>query len=161
MRDFRDPVLLTALTEDAAAIAGVTTALVGISLSLVTGNNVYDASSSIVIGIIMMLSGLYLSKRSKDLLIGEGISAGDQKKIEEILKSNKSVNKILDIKAIYEGPEKILLAMDLNFNDGLSTSDIERAIDEIEVSIKSLIPFVDRIYVEAEERNVDLRFKGS
>ena len=161
MRDFRDPVLLTALTEDAAAIAGVTTALVGISLSLVTGNNVYDASSSIVIGIIMMLSGLYLSKRSKDLLIGEGISARDQKKIEEILKSNKSVNKILDIKAIYEGPEKILLAMDLNFNDGLSTSDIERAIDEIEISIKSLIPFVDRIYVEAEERNVDLKSKGS
>ncbi|MGC8618219.1 MAG: cation diffusion facilitator family transporter [Thermoplasmata archaeon] len=161
MKDFRDPVLLTALVEDAAAIAGVTTALVGISLSLLTRNNVYDASSSIVIGIIMMISGLYLSKRSKDLLIGQGISAGDQKKIEDILKSNKSVNKVLDVKAIYEGPEKILLAMDLNFKDGLSTDQIEGAIDEIESSIKSSIPFVDRIYVEAEERKLDIKFKES
>ncbi|MEM0133707.1 MAG: cation diffusion facilitator family transporter [Thermoplasmatales archaeon] len=157
MKDFRDPVLLTALTEDTAAIAGVATAVTGITLSLITKNNVYDASSSIIIGIIMMISGLYLSKRSKDFLIGEGISVSDQKKIEAILKSNKSVNSILDIKAIYQGPEKILLAMDLNFKDGLSTDEIEKAIDEIEMSIKSLIPFVERIYVEAEERNVDFK----
>ncbi|MCL4447007.1 MAG: cation diffusion facilitator family transporter [Thermoplasmatales archaeon] len=157
MKDFKDPVLLTALVEDTAALAGVGTAFVGITLSLITKNNVFDAASSIVIGIIMMVSGLYLSKKSKDLLIGEGISARDQKKIEEILKSNSSVNKILDIKAIYQGPEKILLAMDLNFKDGLSTGEIERAIDEIELSIKSSIPFVDRIYVEAEEKIPDLK----
>lgn len=155
MKDFRDPVLLTALVEDTAALAGVTTAFLGIFLSLYTGNNVYDASASIVIGIIMMVSGLYLSKKSKDLLIGEGISARDQKRIEEILKSNSSVNKILDIKAIYQGPERVLLAMDLNFKDGLSTGQIERAIDEIEMSIKSSIPSVERIYVEAEERLLD------
>ncbi len=155
MKDFRDPVLLTALIEDTAALAGVLTAFTGITLSLITGNNVYDAASSIVIGIIMMISGIYLSGESKDLLIGEGISARDQKKIEEILKSNHSVNKILDIRAIYQGPEKVLLAMDLNFNDGLSTGQIERAIDEIEQSIKLSIPIVDRIYVEAEEITTD------
>ncbi|MCL5874746.1 MAG: cation diffusion facilitator family transporter [Candidatus Thermoplasmatota archaeon] len=155
MKDFRDPVLLTALIEDTAALAGVVTAFLGISLSLITRNNVYDASSSIVIGIIMMTSGVYLSKKSKDLLIGEGISATDQKKIEAILNSNRSVNKILDIKAIYQGPEKVLLAMDLNFKDGMSTGEIERAIDEIEQSIKSSVPFVERIYVEAEERSSD------
>jgi cation diffusion facilitator family transporter len=157
MKDFRDPVLLTALIEDTAALAGVITALLGISLSLITRNNVYDASASIVIGIIMMASGIYLSKKSKDLLIGEGISVTDQKKIEAILSKNKSVNKILDIKAIYQGPEKVLLAMDLNFQDGLSTGEIERAIDEIEHSIKSSIPSVERIYVEAEERPTDFK----
>jgi cation diffusion facilitator family transporter len=155
MKDFRDPVLLTALIEDTAALAGVLTAFTGITLSLITGNNVYDASSSIVIGIIMMISGIYLSGKSKDLLIGEGISARDHKKIEEILKSNHSVNKILDIRAIYQGPEKVLLAMDLNFNDGLSTGQIERAIDDIEQSIKLSIPIVERIYVEAEEITTD------
>lgn len=153
--DFKDPVLLTALIEDTAALAGVITAFFGITLSLITRNNVYDASSSIVIGLIMMASGIYLSKESKDLLIGEGISSRDQKKIEAILNSIQSVNKILDIKAIYQGPEKVLLAMDLNFRDGLSTSDIEKAIDEIEHAIKSSIPYVERIYVEAEEKIPD------
>lgn len=157
MKDFRDPVLLTALLEDTAAIAGVVTAFLGITLSLITRNNVYDASSSIVIGIIMMLSGIYLSKKSKDLLIGEGISARDQQKIEAILNSNSSVNKVLDIKAIYQAPEKVLLAMDLNFKDGLSTAEIERAIDDIEQSIKSAFPSVERIYVEAEEKMIDTK----
>ncbi len=155
IRDFRDTVLLTALVEDTAALAGVATAFVGITLSLVTGNKVFDASSSIVIGIIMMFSGLYLSRKSKNLLIGEGISKADQRKIEEILKSNRFVNRILDVRAIYQGPEKIFLAMDLNFKDGLSTEEIEKVIDEIESSIKASVPFVDRIYVEAEERKTE------
>ena len=155
IRDFKDPVLLTALIEDTAALAGVLTAILGISLSFITRNNVYDASASILIGMIMMASGVYLSKKSKDLLIGEGISSIDQKKIEAILGKNKFVNKVLDIKAIYQGPEKVLLAMDLNFKDGLSTEEIEKAIDDIEQSIKSSIPFVERIYVEAEERSAD------
>jgi len=40
IRDFRDPVLMTALLEDTAALAGVVTAFLGISLSLITRNNV-------------------------------------------------------------------------------------------------------------------------
>lgn len=155
MRDFRDPVLLTALVEDTAALGGVTVAFVGVTLSLVLRNSHYDAASSIVIGIIMMISGIYLSKKSKDLLIGEGMSVGDQKKIETIISSNRSVNKILDIKAVYQGPEKVLLAMDLNFKDGLSTDEIEQAIDEIESAIKNSIPSVERIYVEADERRTE------
>ncbi|MCW6158911.1 MAG: cation diffusion facilitator family transporter [Thermoplasmatales archaeon] len=155
IRDFRDPVLMTALVEDTAALAGVVTAFLGISLSLVTRNNVFDASSSIVIGLIMMTSGIYLSKKSKDLLIGQGISSADQKRIEVILNMNTSVNKVLDVKTIYQSPERVLLAMDLNFKDGLSTGQIEKAIDEIEQSIKSTFPYIERIYVEAEERQTD------
>jgi len=103
----------------------------------------------------MMTSGIYLSRRSKDLLIGQGISSSDQKRIEAILNLNTSVNKVLDIKAIYQGPDRVLLAMDLNFKDGLSTVQIERAIDEIEHSIKTTFPYIERIYVEAEERLTD------
>jgi cation diffusion facilitator family transporter len=155
IKDFRDPVLLTALVEDSAALIGVVTAFGGVTLSLVTKNNIYDAISSMIIGVIMMTSGLYLSKISKDLLIGQGISSRDYEKIENILNSVDSVNKILDIRAIYQGPEKVFLAMELNFRDGLSTGEIEKAIDEIESSIKRAIPAVDRIYIEAEERTTE------
>jgi len=71
------------------------------------------------------------------------------------LNKNTSVNKVLDIKTIYQSPERVLLAMDLNFKDGLSTGQIEKAIDEIEQSIKSAFPYIERIYVEAEERQTD------
>lgn len=152
IRDFRDPVLLTAIVEDVGATIGVVIAFVGISLSILTNNKDFDAVSSILIGVVMMSSGIYLAKESKDLLIGEGISSRDQKKIELILASNDSINKVLDLRTVYQSPESALLAMDLNFKDGLSTDEIENSIDAIEKEIRKAVPSISRIYVEAEEK---------
>ncbi len=157
VEDFRDPTLLTAMVEDLGAIVGVLVALTGVTLSYIFHSTKFDAISAIVIGLIMMMSGLYLAKESKDLLIGEGISPRDQKKIESILKSNTSINKVLDIRSIYQAPESVLLVMDLNFRDGLSTEEIENAIDQIEKDIRDKIPSVSRIYIEAEEIKGNIR----
>lgn len=152
LHDFRDPMLLTAIIEDLAAILGVITAIIGISLSILTDNKDYDAISSMIIGAIMMSSGMYLAKKSKDLLIGQGLSRRDQLRIESVIKSNSNVNHVLDIRAIYESPDRVMLAMDVNFVDGLSTLEIENTIDKIESQIRREIPYVRRIYVEAEEK---------
>jgi divalent metal cation (Fe/Co/Zn/Cd) transporter len=49
------------------------------------------------------------------------------------------------------GPTSIVIGLDLNFRDGLSTDEIERTIDAIEKRIKNEIPYVKSIYIEAEE----------
>lgn len=155
--DFRDPLLLTAIVEDVGATSGVVIAIIGVSLSYIYKNTMFDAISSMLIGVVMMVSGVYLAKESKDLLIGQGISPVDQKKIENLLKSDPSVNRILDIRTVYQGPDNALLAMDLNFRDGMDTEEIENAIDDIEKKIKEELPFISRIYIEAEEIKIKRR----
>lgn len=149
--DFRDPLLLTAMVEDIGAISGVVIAVTGVSLTYIYNNTVYDAVSSMMIGVVMMISGIYLAKESKDLLVGQGIPVSDQKKIESLLKTDDKINRVLDIRSVYQGPDSALLAMDLNFKDGMNTEEIENAVDDIEKNIRDKLPYITRIYIEAEE----------
>jgi divalent metal cation (Fe/Co/Zn/Cd) transporter len=48
------------------------------------------------------------------------------------------------------GPEDILVNLDINFVDGLSTDQVEEAIDRVERAIQEQLPAVKKIFVEAE-----------
>jgi divalent metal cation (Fe/Co/Zn/Cd) transporter len=48
------------------------------------------------------------------------------------------------------GPEDILVNLDINFANGLSTDQVEQAIDKVEQAIRKELPTVKKIFVEAE-----------
>lgn len=73
-RESKDPSILTVMVEDCAALLGIAVAGLGIFLSERTGNTIYDAISSLVIGVILMVFASFLAKENKALLIGEAIS---------------------------------------------------------------------------------------
>jgi hypothetical protein len=52
-QESKDPTILTVIVEDSAALLGITAA-VGIYLSDVTNNMIYDAMASISIGVVLM-----------------------------------------------------------------------------------------------------------
>jgi hypothetical protein len=51
---------------------------------------------------------------------------------------------------MYFGPEKILLAIDVEFNLDLSSRGLAETIDHIEESVRQKFPGVSRIYIEAQ-----------
>ena len=48
------------------------------------------------------------------------------------------------------GPEEILVNIDVEFVDGLSTDELEAAIDRIESRVKEAVPTATKIYIEAQ-----------
>jgi len=66
---------LTAFTEDAIALGGAAIALVGIVLSRVTGDHIYDAVAAALIGLLLMGFALALAWENKRLLLGESVPA--------------------------------------------------------------------------------------
>jgi divalent metal cation (Fe/Co/Zn/Cd) transporter len=48
------------------------------------------------------------------------------------------------------GPDDILVNIDVEFADGLSTDELEAAIDRIESRVKEAVPSVTKIYIEAK-----------
>jgi hypothetical protein len=50
-------------------------------------------------------------------------------------------------------PEDILIAMEVNLVDGIDTDRIESVIDNIEHTVKGVIPYVNpsKIYIEVEK----------
>jgi len=151
-KESKDPALLTIIIEDTAALLGIGVAALGIFLSMITGNPLFDAISSIVIGAILMILALFLAKENKDLLIGESITKRQYKKIVDTIRNIEDVNKIVTLKTMHLGPEDILIGIQVNLIDGLDTDKIELVTDKIERSIMEVIPNLNKqhIFVEIE-----------
>ncbi len=48
------------------------------------------------------------------------------------------------------GPREILLNASLDFDDGLSAAEVEKAISEFERKIKAKYPSIRRVFIEAQ-----------
>ncbi|HEY7306944.1 MAG TPA: cation transporter dimerization domain-containing protein [Bryobacteraceae bacterium] len=51
---------------------------------------------------------------------------------------------------MYFGPESILLALDVEFETGLSAAEVTATVDRLEKSIRAEYPGIRRIFIEAE-----------
>lgn len=150
VQDSRDPAILTVLLEDTAALVGIVIAASGIALATWTGQPWWDGVASILIGVILTVVALLLALEVKDFLIGESASRMDRAAIREILLSFSEVERVLDLLSMHIGPEDILLNLNLEFRDGLTTEKIEKLVDDIEHSIRKKVPHVKRIFIEAD-----------
>jgi divalent metal cation (Fe/Co/Zn/Cd) transporter len=51
---------------------------------------------------------------------------------------------------MYFGPQSIFLALEVEFESGLSAAEVTSAVDRIEKSIRRKYPKIERIFIEAE-----------
>ena len=148
----KSPALFIILLEDSAAIVGLAVAFGGILLSALTGEPVFDGAASIIIGMILTLIAVLLFYETKSLLIGEAVSRTDLRKIKAAIATVPEAKEIVNILTMHLGPEDILVNLDINFANGLSTDEVEAAIDRVEQAIRKELPAVKKIFVEAESR---------
>ncbi|HXW12102.1 MAG TPA: cation diffusion facilitator family transporter, partial [Nitrososphaeraceae archaeon] len=151
-QESKDPTILTVMVEDSAALLGIAIAAIGIYLSDVTNNMIYDALASISIGVVLMLFAFFLAKENRALLIGEAMSKQDHSKIIESVVKIPEVNRVITLRTMHFGPNDVLVAMEVSLVDNITTDQIEQVIDTIEDKIKSVIDVKtsSKIYVEVE-----------
>ncbi len=146
----KDPSMFVVLFEDSAALLGLLIALLGIWLAQVTGNPVFDGVASILIGVILGGTAIWLAIETKGLLIGEGANKEVITSIRLIAESFDEVEKVNELLTIHMGPEFILVNISIRFKRGQLTREIEAVIQDIDSVIKAKHGFVKRIFVEAE-----------
>jgi cation diffusion facilitator family transporter len=157
----KDPSILTVMVEDSAALLGIAIAAAGIFLSEMTGTTIYDAISSLAIGAILMVFAAFLAKENKGLLIGEGISRREYRRITDLVLQIPEVNRIVSLRTMHFAPEDVLIAMEVNLRDGLDTDKIEAITDRIEQRVKEILPYINpsKIYIELEQDSCPVDFK--
>ena len=69
------------LGEDLAALVGLVLAFIFVSLAAVTGNPVFDAIGSIVIGVVLIIVSIFIAVRIKGLIVGRSAEEDLQKAI--------------------------------------------------------------------------------
>ncbi len=155
----KDPTVFTVLFEDSAAMLGLLAAFVGLLLTQWSGDPVYDALASIVIGLILSLTAMLLAYESKGLLIGEAASREVISSIQEIVKQRPEVLSINEILTMHMGPEDVLLNISLDFHDYdyINAGVVERVITQLEIQIRKKHPEISRIFIEAQNRIAHLK----
>jgi cation diffusion facilitator family transporter len=155
----KDPSMFVVLFEDSAAMLGIIAAFVGILLSQITGNYVFDGIASVVIGLILAGTAAWLAYEIKGLLIGESARPGIVKGVKEIAKSYPKIKHVNEVLTLHMGPEFILLNLSVDFADSLLAGDVEDTVSRLDRQIKQTYPKIKRVFVEAEARrakNTDL-----
>ncbi|MGH9898900.1 MAG: cation diffusion facilitator family transporter, partial [Pyrinomonadaceae bacterium] len=152
----------TVLLEDAAAILGIMIALTGIYLTdhhTYPGNGAYwDGLASMLIGVVLAIVAFSLARSSRGLLLGEAASPRSVRRIRKAIESHRAVIEVIELLTMHLAPKQILVNAHLKLRDELTTQEIERVIDEIELSIEAAEPKVDQIFLETA-REKDSREK--
>ena len=146
----KDPSMFVVLFEDSAAMLGLLVALFGIWLSQVTGNAVFDGIASIVIGLILGGTAIWLAVETKGLLIGERANTETVEGIRQIAESFEDVENVNELLTMHMGPDFILVNISIRFKREQLTREIEVSIQELDTAIKAAHSTVKRVFVEAE-----------
>jgi len=148
----KDPTLFVVVFEDSAALIGLLVALVGLMLYQITGNPVYDALASIGIGVVLILTALILAMESKSLLIGESADPKIVADIRATLNTDERISTVNEVATLHMGPEFIVVTVSVDFIDALSARKVEKAVTQLNRSIKAVDPRVKRVFIEAERQ---------
>ena len=124
LKESTDGPLIAIVVEDFAATLGLGIALVGSILANVTSNPVYDAASSILIGILLMVSGLFLGYEMKHLITGETVNTKTKDKIYNTIEQNDMIKNVESLKIISIGANKYLVLCTLDYLDTAQDSDV-------------------------------------
>jgi cation diffusion facilitator family transporter len=154
IRQSTNPELPVVLLEDFGALIGLVLALLGVGLTLLTGNAVFDALGTIGIGILLGVIAIVLIVEMKSLLIGEGARPPVLAAIVGGIEGG-AVQSVIHVRTQYLGPEELLVAAKIALSPGLSTAEVAGAIDEAEARVRAAVPAARMIYLEPDlERTV-------
>lgn len=153
IQDAKDPTLLAVFFEDSAAMLGICIAALGIFLTEVTGNSIFDSISSILIGGLLATVAIWLAYESKALLIGERADPVLIADVKKILQADTRVHGVMDLLTMHIGPEEVLVNVYVDFENTLTGGAIESAVLELEQRIKKKHPQIRYLFIAA--RDVD------
>ncbi|MGG5172203.1 cation diffusion facilitator family transporter [Pseudarthrobacter sp. J1738] len=148
IRNAKQPELPVILLEDFGALIGLIFALLGVGLTLITGNGIWDAIGTGMIGLLLVFIAIVLAIETKSLLLGESATKNDVAKIEAAIESDGT--KIIHLKTLHMGPEELLVAAKISVGAADSGAEIATVIDSAEVRIREAVPMARVIYLEPD-----------
>ncbi|MFJ2551031.1 cation diffusion facilitator family transporter [Microbacterium sp. NPDC087591] len=150
IRRAKAPELPVVLLEDAGALTGLAFALLGVGLTVITGNSVFDAIGTLMIGLLLVLIAIVLGVETKSLLVGEGATSADHDKIVDAINSGPEVEKLIHMKTLYLGPDELLVAAKVALTSDKTVREAADDIDAIEERIREAVPVARVVYIEPD-----------
>src|SRR3954453_19017619 len=152
IRHARAPELPVVLLEDTAAEPGLVFALLGVGLPPLTGEPVFDALGTILIGLLLVGVAAILGVETKSLLLGEAAAPHVSRRIAEALEGGDHGLSLIHMRTQHLGPEELLVCAKIGVRHDETAASIARAIDDAEARVRAAVPEARVIYLEPDIR---------
>ncbi|MGH3096060.1 MAG: cation diffusion facilitator family transporter [Streptosporangiales bacterium] len=150
VRRAKAPEIPVVLLEDFGALIGLVLALLGVVLSVATGNPVFDGIGTLAIGLLLGTIAVVLGTEMKSLLVGESAGGKQHETIVAALNAEPLIDHVIHMRTMHLGPDELLVAAKVAVSGGDSAADVARAIDAAEGRIREAVPLTAVIYLEPD-----------
>jgi cation diffusion facilitator family transporter len=147
-----DPVVRAVVFEDSAALIGLCVAAIGLILSKIRGSSVPDSLASLVIGLLLSVTAFGLARPFADFLVGRSLPPLQFEKLHAIVKEDAAIEQILSLRALYSGPEEVLVLAKAHPAANMDIEQLARAMDELDHKIRLALPFVADVFIDVTRR---------
>ena len=131
-----DPTLRAVFLEDTAALLGIVIAVAGLALHQATGDPVYDAIGSILVGLLLGWVAVYLLRRNMAFLVGQVADPRIYDTVLGWLRERPEVQAVNTLHLEYVGPERLFLvgSVDLvgDHVESAAAEELQRLEDHLE-----------------------------
>lgn len=150
VRHAKSPELPVVILEDLAALLGLVFAFLGVSLTVVTGNPMFDALGTLAIGALLIAVAFILGAETSSLLVGEGATADDTRLIREALEAVVGKGGVIHMKTLYLGPDELMLGAKISVAKNASGEEIAKTINAAEDAVRTAVAATRVIYLEPD-----------
>jgi cation diffusion facilitator family transporter len=127
-----DPTLRAVFAEDSAALIGLVIAALGIFLHQLTGEAVYDAIGSILVGVLLGVVAVVLMNQNRRFLTGQETDSRIREAVLSRLKEMPEVDRVTYLRLEYVGPRQVLLVAGLDLSGEEEESQVARKLRRLE-----------------------------
>jgi hypothetical protein len=155
LRSSKDPALFAIVLEDLAALAGLLVALAGVFAADKLGMPQADGIASIFIGFILAAVAAFMSIEIRSLIVGEAASPAVRGGLVNLIKAESGAGKpirvINEIRTMHLGPQDVLVAASVDFNDSETAASVEATTARLERAVKTKYPEVQQFFIEVQD----------
>jgi cation diffusion facilitator family transporter len=152
VRRAKAPELPVILLEDFAALMGLCFALLGVGLTLITKEPIFDVIGTGLIGLLLVAVAVILAIETKSLLLGEAASVDAQGRIRAAIEGSEGIDSVIHMRTMHLGPDELLVAVKVAVPGSESAVEVATAIDGAEAAIRAVEPTARVIYLEPDIR---------
>ena len=150
-RQTRKSELLVVFGEDSAALLGLGFATLAVLASMMTGNPMYDALGSIVIGVLLVIIAIFIGIEVKSLLVGQGVDPSIRAEMIDFLNNRAEVAGVLNLLTLQLG-EDVMVAVKARMHPADTCDGFVENINRCEAAFREAFPQILWLFFEPDNK---------